>query len=147
MMLRIYLSNEAFDRYKDIFIGLRSYNEDIYILYIIAIWCDNLSLEYHVIYFHTVSSNIAITWRRLNNCDPKQSHDPCLSWWRHQMQDIFRVTDLLWEESTGYRWIPLTKASDAELWYYLWSAPEQTVVQTIETLVIWDVIAPIMMSL
>ena len=29
-------------------------------------------------------------------------------------------------EFTGPRWIPRTKASDAELWYYLWSASEQT---------------------
>ena len=28
---------------------------------------------------------------------------------------------------TGHRWIPLTKAHDAELWRFLWSAPEQTV--------------------
>ena len=26
-------------------------------------------------------------------------------------------------EFTGHRWILLTKASDAELWYFLWSAP------------------------
>ena len=25
--------------------------------------------------------------------------------------------------TTGHRWIPLTKASDAELWCFLWSAP------------------------
>ena len=41
--------------------------------------------------------------------------------------DIFRVTGPLWGEFTGHRWIPLTKASDAELWRFLWSAPEQTV--------------------
>ena len=35
----------------------------------------------------------------------------------------FRVTCPLCREFIGYRWIPLTKASDAELWYYLWSAP------------------------
>ena len=52
--------------------------------------------------------------------------------------DIFRVTGLLRGESTGHRWIPLTKVSDAELWCFLWSAPEQTVEQTIETPVIWD---------
>ena len=57
---------------------------------------------------------------------------------------IFRFTGLLWGESTGHRWIPLTKASDAELWCFLWSAPEQTVKQTIETPVIWDAIAFIM---
>ena len=32
--------------------------------------------------------------------------------------NIFRVTCLLWGESTGDRWIPLTKASDAELWCF-----------------------------
>ena len=41
-----------------------------------------------------------------------------------------------------------SKASDAKPWYSLWSAPEQTVEQTIETLVnIWDVNALIMTSL
>ena len=38
--------------------------------------------------------------------------------------NIFWVTGPLWGYSTGYRCIPLTKASDAELWYFLWSAPE-----------------------
>ena len=33
--------------------------------------------------------------------------------------------------TTGHRWIPLTKASDAELWCFLWSASEQTFQQTI----------------
>ena len=36
--------------------------------------------------------------------------------------NIFRVTGPLWEELTGHRWIPLTKASGAELWCFLWSA-------------------------
>ena len=57
--------------------------------------------------------------------------------------NIFRITGPLWGESTGHRWIPLTKASDAELW----SAPQQTVEQAIETPVIWDTIALIMTSL
>ena len=34
------------------------------------------------------------------------------------------VTGLLCGEFTGHRWIPHTKASDAEFWYFLWSAPE-----------------------
>ena len=38
----------------------------------------------------------------------------------------------------------LTKASDAEFWGVRWSAPEQTVEQTIETLVIRDAIALVM---
>ena len=37
---------------------------------------------------------------------------------------IFRVTGHLCGEFTGLRWIPRTKASDAELWYYLWSTSE-----------------------
>ena len=37
--------------------------------------------------------------------------------------NLFRVTGPLCEEFTGDRWIPRTKASDAELWCFLWSAP------------------------
>ena len=37
---------------------------------------------------------------------------------------FFRVTGTLWGEFTGHRWIPRTKASDAKLWWFLWSAPE-----------------------
>ena len=61
--------------------------------------------------------------------------------------NIFRVTGSLWVEFPGHRWIPLTKASDAELWFFslLWAWT--TVEWAIATTVIWDVIAPIMMSL
>ena len=38
--------------------------------------------------------------------------------------NIFRVTGHLCGELTGPRWIPRTKASDAELWCFLWSSPE-----------------------
>ena len=41
--------------------------------------------------------------------------------------NIFRVTGHLCGEFTGPRWIPHTKASDAELWCFLWSASEWTV--------------------
>ena len=37
-------------------------------------------------------------------------------------ENIFRVTGPLWGESTGHWWIPLPKASEAELWCFLWSA-------------------------
>ena len=56
---------------------------------------------------------------------------------------IFRLNDFtgpLWGETTGHQWIPLTKASDAELWCFLRSAPEETAEQTMETTVIWDAI-------
>ena len=39
-------------------------------------------------------------------------------------RNIFRVTGPLCGEFTGHRWIPSTKASDAELWCFLWYAPE-----------------------
>ena len=70
----------------------------------------------------------------------RDHHDDALKW-KH-----FRVTGPLCGEFTGHRWIPFTKASDAELWCFLWSAPEQTVEQTIETSFIWDVIGFIMTS-
>ena len=38
--------------------------------------------------------------------------------------NIFHVTGHLCGEFTGHRWIPRTKASDAELWCFLWSASE-----------------------
>ena len=41
----------------------------------------------------------------------------------------------------GHRWIPLIEAGDAELWYFIWAEPKQTVEQAIEAPVIWDVIA------
>ena len=37
--------------------------------------------------------------------------------------NIFRVTAPLGGEFTGLRWIPRTKGSDAELWCFLWFAP------------------------
>ena len=40
--------------------------------------------------------------------------------------NIFRVTEPLCGEFTDHRWTPLTKASDAGLWCFLWSGPEQT---------------------
>ena len=51
--------------------------------------------------------------------------------------NIFRVIGPLCREFTSHWWISLTKASDAELWSFLWSAPEQTVGWTIEMLVIF----------
>ena len=58
--------------------------------------------------------------------------------------NILRDTGPLSRESNGHRWIPVTKASDVELWFFLWSAPGQRDEQTIETLVTRDAIAPIM---
>ena len=72
-------------------------------------------------------------------------------WGFHMMTssngNIFRVTGPLRGEFTGHRWITIPKASDAELWGFLWSAPKQTVECTTETPGIWDTIALIMTSL
>ena len=38
--------------------------------------------------------------------------------------NIFLATGHLCGELTDHRWIPCTKASNAELWCFLWSAPE-----------------------
>ena len=65
-------------------------------------------------------------------------------WWRrHQMKTFFPLCG----EITGHRWIPLTKASDAELWCFLWSVPEQKVEKTFGTPVIWNTIEFIITSL
>ena len=56
--------------------------------------------------------------------------------------NIFRVTGPLCGNSRVTGEFP----SDAELWYFLCSAPEQRVKQTIETPVIWDAIVFIMTS-
>ena len=38
------------------------------------------------------------------------------------METFLALLALLCGEFTGHRWIPHTKASDAELWCFLWSA-------------------------
>ena len=43
--------------------------------------------------------------------------------------NIFWVTGSLWGESTSHRWIPLTKASDAEFWCFLWCTTEEIIEQ------------------
>ena len=60
--------------------------------------------------------------------------------------NIFRVTGHLCGKFTGHRLIPRTKASDAEIWCFLWSAPVLTVWVNNSELVIWDAILPIMTS-
>ena len=43
-------------------------------------------------------------------------------WWRHQME-TFSALLVICSRNSRHRWIPRTKASDAELWCFLWSAP------------------------
>ena len=63
------------------------------------------------------------------------------------METFSALLVLFWGESTRHRWIPLTKANDAELLCFIWSAPEQTIEQTIETSMIWEGIPLIMTPL
>ena len=62
-------------------------------------------------------------------CQLYQLYQPADVWSIHVMMvssngSIFRVTVHLCGEFTGHRWIPRTKASEAELWCLLWSVPE-----------------------
>ena len=41
---------------------------------------------------------------------------PFSTWWRHQMETLSALLALC--AFSGHRWIPLTKASDAELWFF-----------------------------
>ena len=49
-------------------------------------------------------------------------HSRCISYMKTASNgNICRVTGPLCGEFNGHRWIPRTKASDAELWCFLWS--------------------------
>ena len=63
------------------------------------------------------------------------------AWWRHQMETFSALLALCEGFPPVTSGFPLTKASEAELWYSLWSTPEQKVEKTIEAPVIWDAIA------
>ena len=51
----------------------------------------------------------------------------CIDMMTSSNVNIFRVTGHLCGKFTGHRWISHTKASDAELWCFLWSVPEWTI--------------------
>ena len=72
---------------------------------------------------------------------PTFFHDHIIKW-KH-----FPPYGPLWGESTDHWWIPLTKASNVEIWCVLWCMPEQMVDQTVERLVILDAVVLIMTSL
>ena len=44
-----------------------------------------------------------------------------LSWWRQQMETFSALLALSGGNLAGHRMIPLTQASDAEFWCFLWS--------------------------
>ena len=52
-------------------------------------------------------------------CRPQASMSYVVTWWRHQMETFSLLLALV----RGIHRSPVTKASDAELWCFLWSAP------------------------
>ena len=48
------------------------------------------------------------------------------TWWRHQMEIFSALLAFCVGNSAVTGWFPLTKASDVDLWRFLWLAPEQT---------------------
>ena len=54
----------------------------------------------------------------------KSPTNVCLLMMTSSNGNIFRFTGPLCGEFTGHPWIPRTKASDSELWWFLWSTPE-----------------------
>ena len=96
-----------------------------------------LELIFFSLYLHVSVSSLILIWfsesslissMKVNplslfprTAEPGVNHDDVIN------GNIFRVTGHLWGEFTDPRWISLTKASDAEHWCFLWSAPEQTI--------------------
>ena len=66
-------------------------------------------------YFETTSRRCCAT------CENLKTDNPSESMMTSSNGNICRFTGLLWRESTGHRWIPLTRASDAKFWCLLWS--------------------------
>ena len=87
--------------------------------------CDVIVIRYHYIFLSFFILIIA----RLQQIFPLRLY--FVAWLDIMMTssngNIFRVTGPLCGEFTGHRWIPITKAIDAELWCFLWSPPEQSV--------------------
>ena len=71
-------------------------------------WCYDTSNVYKYCFSHALYNGMKQPWYMMTSSNG----------------NIFRVTGHLCGEFTGPRWIPSTKASDAELWCFLWSAPE-----------------------
>ena len=78
--------------------------------------------------WHASVHKVTAAWMALPYLLPKMdtTHEDVVKW---------KYFPRYWpfvRESTGLRWIPITKVSVAELWCFLWSAPKRTVEQTID---------------
>ena len=74
---------------------------------------------------------------------------PIMAWFMmtSSNRSIFRVTGILCRKYTDHQWNPRTRASDAELWCFLWSAPWRSGWVNNDETGDWDAIVPIMTTL
>ena len=93
-------------------------------LFALLVWwlCVGLLLAYIKDIMKTMKSN---GWIRIQKFEFKKIYIYFMM--TSSNGNIFRVTGPLCGEFTSHRWIPRNKTSHAELWYFLWSAPESTV--------------------
>ena len=80
--------------------------------------------------YSTIMSHGGVTtWTHISYYQPLM-RESATEWLHYMMtssnRNIFRVTDPLCWKFTDHWRIQLIKACDAELWYFLWSAPERT---------------------
>ena len=79
---------------------------------------DNSCTQHNIIKVDKIAHKINVM-NFVNTClVGKMSHDDVIKW-----KQFPRYWPFVWE-FTGHRWIPRTKASDAELGCFLWSASE-----------------------
>ena len=78
----------------------------------VSLWFYHLSGWIHVVN----SEHRELSWCQL-----------CCNIMTLSIGNIFHFTGPLCREFTSHQWIPLTKASNVELWCFLWSVPEQMV--------------------
>ena len=92
-------------------------------------WNKTLFLfECHLSNFKVTQIKFGVYWHFLENTW-KECHVSTFGMLMYLMMtssngNIFRVTGHLYGEFTGPQWIPRTKASDTDLWCFLWCAPE-----------------------
>ena len=98
----------------------------------------NRAIKGSTVYVYTIHKTAHYRNRLLSQASATAWQDPRGWPFRDCMMtssngNIFRVTGPLWGEFTGHRWIPLTKASDAGLWYFLGSCRSPLVPRTTPT--------------
>ena len=95
---------------------------------IFCIWYYSSTQKYSNLFRFTLRTPLSHNRCYICQCINKHGIDLCLpGYYQSSNGNIFRVTDPLCGKFTGHRCIPLTKASNVELWCFLWSAPEQMI--------------------